>query len=56
MISRKILALLFLFKFGAYASSPIGSGFVPFLIGADWAVTEINDPTGLAPEAVVQRV
>ena len=55
MISRKILALLFLFNFGAYASSPIGSGFVPFLIGADWAVTEINDPPGLAPEAVVQR-
>jgi len=29
--------------------------FVPFLTGSDWAVSEVADPTGLAPEPLVER-
>ena len=55
MISRKILGLLMFFSVDAYASGTGESTFAPFFTEADWAVTEINDPTGLAPAAVVQR-
>jgi len=55
MISRKVLGLLLLVSFFGYVPSSGGAEFAPFLTEADWAVTEINDPTGLAPAAVVQR-
>ena len=55
MISRKVLGLLLLVSFFGYVPSSGGAEFAPFLNEADWAVTEINDPTGLAPAAVVQR-
>jgi len=29
--------------------------FAPFLTGSDWAVSEVADPTGLAPEPLVER-
>ena len=55
MICRVILGLLMAFGVGAHASGSSGSAFVPFFTDADWAVTELDDPTGLAPVAVVQR-
>ena len=55
MISRKVPGLLLLVSFFGYVPSSGGAEFAPFLNEADWAVTEINDPTGLAPAAVVQR-
>ncbi|HAF74672.1 MAG TPA: hypothetical protein DCG21_05485 [Gammaproteobacteria bacterium] len=55
MISRKFLGLLMFFGVGAYASGTGESTFAPFFTEADWAVTEVNDPTGLAPVGVVQR-
>ena len=55
MICRRILGLLVLVNSCIYASSSGAAEFAPFLTEADWAVTEINDPTGLAPAAVVQR-
>ena len=55
MISRKVFGLVVLVNFCVYAPSSGGAEFVPFLTEADWAVSEINDPTGLAPAAVVQR-
>ncbi len=55
MICRVILGLLVAFSIGAHASGSAGPVFVPFFTAADWAVTEVDDPTGLAPIAVVQR-
>ena len=55
MIRRVILGLLVAFGIGAHTSGSAGAVFVPFFTGADWAVTEVEDPTGLAPVAVVQR-
>ena len=55
MISRKFLGLLMFFSVGAYASGTGESTFAPFFTETDWAVTEVNDPTGLAPVGVVQR-
>ena len=55
MICRKLLGLLVLFSVGSHASGFGGSAFVPFFTDADWAVTEVSDPTGLAPVGVVQR-
>ncbi|MED5250293.1 MAG: hypothetical protein VYB82_07685, partial [Pseudomonadota bacterium] len=55
MISRKFLGLLMFFSVGAYASGTGESTFDPCFTEADWAVTEVNDPTGLAPVGVVQR-
>ena len=55
MISRKFLGLLMFFSVGAYASGTGESTFAPFFTEADWAVTEVNDLTGLAPVGVVQR-
>ena len=55
MISRKFLGLLMFFSVGAYASGTGESTFAPFFTEADWAVTEVNDRTGLAPVGVVQR-
>ena len=55
MICRVILGLLVAFSIGAHASGSAGPLFVPFFTAADWAVTEVDDPTGLAPVAVVQR-
>ena len=55
MISRKVPGLLLLLNICVYAPSSGGAEFAPFLTEADWAVTEVNDPTGLAPAAVVQR-
>lgn len=55
MISRKVPGLLLLVSFFGYVPSSGGAEFAPFLTEADWAVTEVNDPTGLAPAAVVQR-
>ena len=55
MISRKILGLLMFFSVDAYASGTAESTFAPFFTEADWAITEVNDPTGLAPVGVVQR-
>lgn len=55
MISRKVPGLLLLLNFCVYPLSSGGAEFAPFLTEANWAVTEINDPTGLAPASVVQR-
>ena len=55
MIRRVILGLLVAFGIGAHTSGSAGPVFVPFFTGADWAVTEVEDPTGLAPVALVQR-
>ena len=55
MIRRVILGLLVAFGIGAHASGFAGPLFVPFFTAADWAIKEVNDPTGLARVAVVQR-
>lgn len=55
MIRRVILGLLVAFGFGAHTSGFAGPMFVPFFTAAEWALKEVNDPTGLAPVAVVQR-
>ena len=55
MIRRVILGLLVALGVGAHTSGSAGPVFVPFFTAADWAITEVDDPTGLAPVAVVQR-
>ena len=55
MIRRVILGLLVVFGISAHTSGFTGPLFVPFFTAADWAIKEVNDPTGLAPVTVVQR-
>ena len=55
MIRRVIFGLLVALGVGAHTSGSAGPVFVPFFTAADWAITEVDDPTGLAPVAVVQR-
>ena len=42
--------------FNLLSAGSIGDAeFVPFLTGSDWAVSKVGDPTGLAPEPLVER-
>jgi hypothetical protein len=55
MHCRIIAIVLAFMKICAHATDHKLSGFIPFLMDVEWAVTESDDPTGLAPTSVVQR-
>jgi hypothetical protein len=40
----------------AHATDRKQNEFIPFLTDAEWAVTESDNPAGLAPTSVVQRI
>ncbi|HCK75827.1 MAG TPA: hypothetical protein DHW07_01630 [Gammaproteobacteria bacterium] len=55
MISRLVgVALAFAGLFAPAANGEQG-GFKRFLTEKEWAVSEVHDPTGLAPDPIVQR-
>ena len=52
----RIIAIVLAFvKICAHATDHKQGGFIPFLMDVEWAVTESDDPTGLAPASVVQH-
>ena len=52
----RVIAIVWAFvEICVHATDHKQSGFIPFLMDTEWAVTESDDPTGLAPTSVVQH-